>query len=124
MFPKESVIVTSPTRSPKSAVDVDVLAASVILTFVPLLQGPVFSILVPFGSPVTLILLMLFLSSLTLNVGLNVEPLNTTKFAVVFSSFVNNMPSIVAIGSFASDFTTGIRISSLEWSGYSIVAPT
>ena len=84
------------------------LVGSVILTFVPLAQEPVFSILVPFGSPVTLILLMLFLSSLTLNVGLNVEPLNTTKFAVVFSSFVNNMPSIVAVGSFASAFTTGI----------------
>ena len=124
MFPEESVIVTSPTRSPKVAVSVDVFVASSILTFVPLLQGPVFSILVPFGSPVTLILSMLFLSSLTLNVGLNVEPLNTTKFAVVFTSSVNNIPSIVAIGLFASAFTTGIWISSREWSGYSIVAPT
>ena len=108
MFPEESVIVTSPTRSPKVAVSVDVFVASSILTFVPLLQGPVFSILVPFGSFVTLIVLISFLSSLTLNVGLNVEPLNTTKFAVVFTSSVNNIPSIVAIGLFASAFTTGI----------------
>ena len=67
---------------------------------------------------------ILFLSSLTLNVGLNVEPLNTTKFAVVFSSFVKIIPSIVAEGTFASAFATGISISSVEWSGYVIVAPT
>ena len=106
------------------AVSVEVFAASSIITFVPLVQEPVFSISVPFGSPVTFRLVILFLSSLTVKVGLNFAPLNTTKLAVVFSSFVNNIPSIVAEGSFASAFTTGIWISSIEWSGYSIVAPT
>ena len=64
------------------------------------------------------------LSSLTLILGLNVEPLNTTKLAVVFSSFVNVAPSIVAVGATVSDLLTGILTSSVEPSGYVIVAPT
>ena len=120
----ESVTSTVPTCSPKVEVSVDVFASSSILIFVPLFQVPVFSISVPFGSPVTFSLVILFLSSLTLKVGLNFAPLNTTKLAVVFKSSVNNIPSIVAEGTFASAFVTGIWISSVEWSGYVIVAPT
>ena len=80
--------------------------------------------MLPFGSPVTVSFVTLFLSSLTLNVGLNLDPLNTTKLAVVFTSFVNNKPSIVAVGTLASAFVTEISISSVEWSGYVIVPPT
>ena len=80
--------------------------------------------MLPFGSPVTFSFVILFLSSLTLNVGLNFAPLNTTNVAVVAALSVNNIPSIVAEGTFASAFVTGISISSVEWSGYVIVAPT
>ena len=85
-------------------------------------QFPDFSIFVPFEIPDTLRLVTLLLSSLTLIVGLNVAPLNTTNFAVVLISFVSVNPSIVAVGAVVSDLLIGISISSVERSGYLIVA--
>ena len=66
--------------SPRVALFVAVIVSPVTWTSAPFLdQFPVAEKLFPLGKPDTLTLFTLFLSSLTLNVGLNVEPLNTTN---------------------------------------------
>ena len=121
---KASFTTTLPSWSPKVAVFVAVAFPNSTFTSAPSLdQFPDFSIFVPFEIPDILRLVTLLLSSLTLIVGLNVAPLNTTNFAVVLISFVNVNPSIVAVGADVSDLLIGISISSVERSGYLIVAP-
>ena len=66
--------------SPNLAVFVAVIVSPVTWTSAPVLaQFPVAEKSFPLGKPDTLTLFTLFLSSLTLSVGLNVDPLNTTN---------------------------------------------